>query len=258
MQGRNGQVDSHDVQERIRVHFTRAHGARLVSVRPLLESTSRSCKNIDQNMKQEFLWSTVKLLVGAVATKFTFHMNLCSIAPFFNAALQGDFQEAVESTIHKPEDIPSAVHRFQLWAYSGFPLTKSEAAKEIEYEDFIRLYLFAERYDMPDLQNATIDILVAKEKAAIDLPIDSMHLVDDNSPSKSPLRLLMVAWTSQHGALADHDWFGDETANERYPHAFLIDLSLALYRLQQGIVDRYDWTQLGCKLHVHPVKSSAS
>lgn len=45
---------------------------------------------------------------------------LCSLAPFFKAALDGRFKEAADNAIPMPEESIVVVRRFQLWAYTGY------------------------------------------------------------------------------------------------------------------------------------------
>lgn len=85
--------------------------------------------------------------MGKAKEEFIFHKSfLCSLAPFFRAALEGHFKEASEEAITMPEETPMVVRRFQLWAYSGSILQDDETAKEIDWDIFVRLYIFAERY----------------------------------------------------------------------------------------------------------------
>ena len=184
------------------------------------------------------------------------------MAPFFRAALQGDFKEAVEATVFIPEDLPAVVQRFQLWAYTGSVLLVGEDIKKTGVELWLlQLYFFAERYDIPDLQNCVIDIFTASWATLVDAPVWWPQTVYDNTSSISPLRRLMVDMYAQvvdledafaPASLAvDHD-------HDRYPKSFLFALAVELYKFKEGDGQDVDFSKCGCTYHVHPSATTGS
>lgn len=152
--------------------------------------------------------------------------------------------------INMPEETLAVVQRFQLWAYTGSLLLDDESIEDAPDEVFIRLYIFAERYDLAELQNAAIDIFVGKMQAILWTPLEYLHLIYDNTSSTSPLRRLMVSRTAQRSCL--NTWLTKDYPDPAtYPHTFLMDLVLEQYRLKKGLIARAPWDKLGCTFHVH-------
>jgi len=157
--------------------------------------------------------------------------------------------------INMPEETLAVVQRFHVWAYTGSPLLDDESIKDAPDEVFIRLYIFAERYDLAELQNAAIDIFVGKMQAKSWTPLEHLHLIYDNTSSTSPLRRLMVNRSAQQSRL--DLWFAKDYPDPAtYPHTFLMDLALEQYHLDRGSIDRAPWDKLGCTFHVHPATAT--
>ncbi len=155
-----------------------------------------------------------------------------------------------------PEETSAVIKRFQLWAYTGSPLLHEEVIKDTPWKELVRLYLFAERFGIPNMQNAVIDMLVAKEHASSTTPTKQLRLIYDNTPSTSPLRRYMVDVSAQLGHL--DRWFtAPEAFLGRYPHAFLLELAVEQYNLLKKRSKTHDRKALGCTYHVHPSTTPA-
>ncbi len=155
-----------------------------------------------------------------------------------------------------PEETSAVIKRFQLWAYTGSPLLHEEVIKDTPWKELIRLYLFAERFGIPNMQNAVIDMLVAKEHASSTTPTEQLHLIYDNTPSTSPLRRYVLDLSAQLGHL--DEWFAaPEASLTKYPHAFLSDLAVVQYNFRKKRSKKHDWKALGCTYHVHPSTTPA-
>lgn len=150
-----------------------------------------------------------------------------------------------------PEETSGVIKRFQLWAYTGSPLLHDDVIENTPWEELIRLFLFADRYGITDLQNSVIDMLVAREQASQKSPTAHLHLIYDNTTSTSPLRRLVIDLSAQRGSL--NQWFaGSEASLAEFPHAFLVDLAVEQYNLRKKLSKNRDWKALGCTYHVHP------
>jgi hypothetical protein len=157
-----------------------------------------------------------------------------------------------------PEETSAVIKRFQLWVYTGSPLLHDEGIKDTPWKKLIWLYLFADRYCIPDLQNSVIDNIAAKQQALSTVPMAQLHLIYDNTPSTSPLRRYMIDLSAQLGHL--DEWFAAPEAKAflgRYPHAFLLDLAVEQYNLRKKHSKTHDWKALGCTYHVHPSTTPA-
>lgn len=141
------------------------------------------------------------------------------------------------------------MRRFQLWAYTGSPLDADEDLENVTFESLIQLYFFAEKYDLSDMQNAATDILVAKTNSKKCIP-SRLFVVYPNTISSSPLRRLLIAWTTH---TIDLDaWLLQVKELDIIPHEFMCDLALELHALRKNKGKKYDWAKLGCEFHIHP------
>lgn len=155
-----------------------------------------------------------------------------------------------------PEETSETIKRFQLWAYTGSPQLHDEVIENTPWEELIRLFLFADRYCITELQNSAIDMLVAKEQALKKSPTAHLHLIYDNTTSTSLLRRLVVDSSAQRGCL--DLWFAlPEVFLTKYPHAFLVDLAVEQYNLRKKLSKNHDWDALGCTYHIHPSTTPA-
>ena len=181
------------------------------------------------------------------------------MAPFFKAALEGGFKEAENASIEMPKESPYVIQRFQLWAYTGQVLEATESLEDTNWQEIIGLYFFADSYDLPDLQNATMDTMVAKARAVEEIPLQCIPFVYDNTNAASPLRRFLIDWMTQRVSLVDSITVENLRQNlEDYPPTFLLDLAVAFYKLEQGITRTHSWGSLGCIFHVHPNASTES
>ena len=152
-----------------------------------------------------------------------------------------------------PKESSEVLRRFSLWVYTRSVLQDEEDVNESSWDILVQLYLFAERYDIPDLQNIVIDILVAKHLAEHLIPTNLCCVIYSNTMPTSPLRRFMVDVIAQKGNM--DDWFGRKSVEEvvdLFPMAFMIDLARAQFNLRKGKTKEHDWRSLGCKFHVHP------
>ena len=202
----------------------------------------------------------MEVLVGSCEpVKFTIHKPLLvESADFFRAAFEGGFKEAGEGKLSLPDDSSDVFQRFQLWLYSGSPMNPDEDLKEIGWDIFIRLYVFAEKYDLVDLQNITIDFFMARQRILREIPtgMAPVNLIYENTSERSPLRRILVDKTAQLADLSQHfkdDIFIFETRDD-----FKSDVLGALYLLAHKGAKKHDWDRLGCTYHIHPPISPES
>ena len=193
--------------------------------------------------------------MGEADQKFLFHRDMLSdMAPFFKAALESGFKEAEEALITMPEDTTSTIELFRLWAYGGIILDTNEDIEAVPWDHLIRLYIFADRYDLPDLQNAVMDAINTKVNDTSIIPTGYLHLIYDNTNTSSPLRRWIIDLSAQRGTV--DTWFEPENSEDdldKYPPLFMKNLAAEMYRLKEDKVRDHDWDELGCTFHVHPV-----
>lgn len=202
----------------------------------------------------------VHISAGEEGRIFTFHKSLlCNLAGFFKAALDGCFIEAERGMINMIEESPAVVQRFQLWAYTRLVLQDDESIEDAPWRHLIQLWLFADKYSIPDLQNAAIDALNLKRNAMYQLPTLELHRVYDNTNESSPLRRFLIAASAETGTL--EGWFSAaarKASPDKFPPYFVMDLALHQYKVKKGSIQGLDWINLRCTFHVHPEAATES
>ena len=170
----------------------------------------------------------VLILVGQEKTQFHLHKGLlCKASPYFRAALEGGFKEADLQTIEWPEEHATIVKLFQFWLYSGSVslLPEDEA---MLWETLVGLYVFAERHDLPTLENSVIDYIIRKiEQQKSKLRFVAVSQSYDTIRPQAPLRRLIVDLVV--AAFLELKDYRDlrEALSKSFPRELLEDLVLA-------------------------------
>ena len=184
-------------------------------------------------MDRDSFDTMVIVKVGPLKTEFKVHKGLlCNVAPYFKAALEGDFFEGQDQVLELPEDDVLTFQRFQLWLYSNNILEEDEAVQDVWWELLADLYYFGEMRGIPALQNTVIDTMIDKQylaKVEI-LPVRIVRKVYKLAPNNDALRRLLVDWTA---CLVDLEVWVKNGFLHKFPPAFLVDLALAQYQLRQ-------------------------
>ena len=78
-------------------------------------------------MDRDSFDAIVIVKVGPSKTPFNMHKDLlCSAAPYFKAAFNGNFPEAKSAVLELPEEDVVMFKRFQLWVYTNKLLEEGE------------------------------------------------------------------------------------------------------------------------------------
>ncbi|MCJ1379094.1 hypothetical protein MMC17_002194 [Xylographa soralifera] len=207
---------------------------------------------MDQPIKRRKLFTDVAtLVVGPEKQVFKMHKELlCSVSPYFKAALEGDFKEAQEQKIELAEDDPETIEYFQLWLYMQSILDKEETVSSINWGALIKLYLLGETRLITTLQNQVIDLMIRKMYDGKKLLGHKLkyEVFDKTSPG-SPLRKLIAEVSAQIGVLPEWKWSfvdGGEVAQRD----FLKDLVLEMYR-DRATRQEQDFWKIRCSYHIH-------
>ena len=180
--------------------------------------------------------SIIQVIVGSAKVSFAIHKSLlCHASSYFNAALNGGFREAFESTVALPEDDSSVFKRFQLWLYSDYILQPSETVDTLDWKFLLQIYKFSDARGAPGLQNMTIDVLIDKDHASLTAPPLFVYTKPtyDAFPENGPLRRLIVDMVA-YKAEFSHPGFQEAKARANYSKKFLVDLALAYYEIVKG------------------------
>lgn len=182
---------------------------------------------------------------------------LCDISGFFQAALNGNFQESKNQAIKMVEDDAEVFSYFQYWVYTGVIKQRPrEPTNEITSHTLAGIYIFAEARCIPALQNMAIDILISKHESSPRAPIEEYRYIYENTAERSPVRRFLADWAAYRGILSK-DWFNDRSI---YPTDFAIDLSLALYdRIQNNTTYHSgDFWEARARYHTEVAVASSS
>lgn len=103
-------------------------------------------------LSDSFDTATVQVIVGQSNKAFTIHEGvLCNVAPYFCAAFEGNFIEGVRQVLELPEENETMFRRFQLWVYTKKLLEDDESFIGIDWKPLVDLYIFGDKYGIPDL-----------------------------------------------------------------------------------------------------------
>lgn len=123
-------------------------------------STFESVDCIDAETFARFMKAEqVKVYVGPTSAPFLVHKDLLTcLVPFFKSAFNGAFLEASQGEIHLHDEMPTAFGIFLNWLYRGHKVLRLPTD---DIQPHIDLYVMAEKWCMPYLQNAVLDRIYA-------------------------------------------------------------------------------------------------
>ncbi|KAL2044447.1 hypothetical protein N7G274_003152 [Stereocaulon virgatum] len=176
----------------------------------------------------------VEVKVGPKATVFQIHKGLlCKAAPYFKVAFEGQFKEAEEQVLECNDEDVTMFKHFQYWLYTNNIIDESETVKEMTWQSIVSLYIFAEVRDIPDLQNAAMDIMINKVSLEHRIPAREFHQIYEQTDENSPLRRIAIDWLAHLGRLVPAEWLV-EFDKDTFPKEALVDLVFAQYELRVG------------------------
>ena len=143
---------------------------------------------------------TVKLLVGTMKDEIVVHRDiLCGVSSFFEAAFASHFKESSEKTMTLPTECSETVEDFIRWLYAEkyepLPDEKKAKGEQVPLRRTIELSVFADKYDIPDLQRCIIRFLLGCVDDGTPAPL----MVDaewayQNTCRGSGIRRLLADW----------------------------------------------------------------
>ena len=197
------------------------------------------------------------MIVGQSATSFTVYKSLLvGSAPFFAAALEGNFVEATEQTIEMPDVSSEVFKRFMLWMYTASLIGDGESVRDLSCEVLVRVYVFGDTYDIPNLQNCVMDTLKARLDSSL-TRLDGEHisLIYKNTAKDCSLRRFAVETTVFRGKISG--MFITAAHMRKFPTTFCFDLIMLLNDLKERkvkAINKNGWKNPGCRYHVHPTQ----
>ena len=115
------------------------------------------------------------------------------MSTFFKAAFSGSFKEASSDVVLLPDDDPEVFDIVHIWLHIGL-LTQSVNGQDIECtsRQLIDVFIFGDKYGMPELQNAAINCII---EWVVNNTLLTPHFAHAyaHTTENSPLRRLLVA-----------------------------------------------------------------
>ncbi|TVY44557.1 hypothetical protein LOCC1_G003359 [Lachnellula occidentalis] len=149
-------------------------------------------------------------------TKFVVHREfICHYSPYFDAAFNGDFIEGQTQTLDLNDFWPTIFELFIDWIYTQNLCDLRGKALAVRW--MVPLWLAAEMFLVPELQNQTLELMNTELCRLRKNPAtDVIQYLYDNSTEECSLRRFIVATC--------HASFGVLEKDTEYPTEFLIDL----------------------------------
>ena len=190
---------------------------------------------------------TITLFVGTSQKAFYVHVDLlCDASSFFKAALTGDFKESSDKTMQFPEDDENTFSLFIDWLYHqrqemlALPPDDQEDSDDEDnevdnvekkengrYTAAFKLFVFAERYHVPDLKRLLTKMLFAdgatRRAGPFNTSIDYLYA---HTAQSTGIRRLVADW---HAWRMDPVYFQRRNFRaflERHPE-FSADINLS-------------------------------
>ncbi|MCJ1454345.1 hypothetical protein MMC28_004698 [Mycoblastus sanguinarius] len=140
---------------------------------------------------------TITLIVGDAKIAFHVHEELlCEASSVFKAGFASKFKEGSEKTMKLPEDDIDTVDIFVQWLYRQQP---SPSTIEIPSLDdvigmqLMRLFVFADKYDVPNLKLSIYENIFTAAKSGLRLPhATAVEYVYSNTKMGSGIRAILV------------------------------------------------------------------
>lgn len=174
------------------------------------------------------------ILVGPEETKFVVHQALlCDRSQYFAKALTGSFEESKTGTVKLDDVSPMLFKIVVSWLYCGNVIyTVADDDSNIEddfadleaaidkcsggldaddawtwpYQVLAKLYVLADRLDIRELRNSTIDALnTTLQRRGRSLTVNDCEFVDSNTTPESPLRQHLVDVLAYRGKRIPED-----------------------------------------------------
>ncbi|MCJ1477452.1 hypothetical protein MMC13_006123 [Lambiella insularis] len=105
---------------------------------------------------------TVTLFVGPKRKAFIVHKDLlCHVVPYFAKAFNNVFRESRDKEMYLAEENPASIELFMTWLYRGSAgLALTETNIVADTVNFTNLYITADKWCLPVLQNSLVDALL--------------------------------------------------------------------------------------------------
>lgn len=134
----------------------------------------------------------ITFLAGPRQQTFYLHKNyVCHYSPVLNAMFNGVWKESAARKVVWPEYSPEMLNMFQIWLYNQNLRGVLKEATIQTYDAIWELWLFADMYQLPKLQNDSMYLLIHVMAAhGLVMNISSLFRYYEQAPKNSGLRKL--------------------------------------------------------------------
>ena len=155
----------------------------------------------------------INVKVGPKAKVYGIHNALvCGVSLFFRAALAGNFKKGAIDLIEESTDVFDC---FNAWLYTRILIDNQTLYSKPSDPDISNhlcaIYIFAEKYLIPRLQNACIDALINRAHKTQIYHVSGMVHIWENTREGSPLRRYLTDSLARYGS---HDEMVEAMANK--------------------------------------------
>lgn len=219
-----------------------------------MSTLNASLFTFSDNVNSKFYKDPVTLIVGADKESYTAHKDLlCFYSDFFHAALNGSFREAAERKIELPDTEVEVFEAFQVWLYTR-KLTDNNVSTKVypEYHLLVKLWLFGDKYQIPLLQNRTMDARIDKVDQDKETPVGVIHLAYENTTFNPPLRKAIATILAYRGKMSIDNAGETCLVSQSWPLQACLDTMAEMHRGGKENVARGRMPKRGkCYYHVH-------
>jgi hypothetical protein len=199
--------------------------------------------------------ATIKVGTGSDQQSFHVHRELLSFySQYFRAAFNGDFAEAESGVVELETEDPAVFASFVAWLYTRKIRTDQiDTKNSTEYFlSIVKLWIFADRRQIPLLMNEMIDTLQQVALEVKLLPTSSFQEVYKNTSDNSLLRRMLVDMSQRLGSETLAECMTRHPEN--FPKDYLFDMVKAQLSTSPPVrlcVTQYGKLELCPFFHVH-------
>ena len=175
----------------------------------------------------------------------THKVLLVRSSPYYRAVFQGRFADWKQETFTM-EISYEDMHTFQMWLYYGELNLDRDI---IDYQQLIRLYIFADYYGFPALRRAIMSLLVQHNKEHDHCRVPHLPLLEDclsQLPHTSPLYQWLAGTWSEH--IDDLEEYGPDA--QHLWHEMPLDFRLLVFSSRRYVGACY-CCHNPCNFHEH-------
>lgn len=180
-----------------------------------------------------------------------FNGVLCLYSGYFNAALNGRFKEAENGVVKLPTEDRIVFELFRQYIHTRrFYEPILDPSILLDYATITKLWVYGDAHDVPLLQNAVIDILIAKMKDTGALPNEDVltYVWANTLESSCSRRALVGACLTVYPALACED--ADDVVEDYQPDIFEVASRRTTKLFRKTEMKKWA-SAVGCDFHVH-------